>query len=73
MYLILFEIAGKNQHSIALYDETERKITLYTKRCIAVVTTVATGCFLVPIGNALFQFASGTYTRDAWFYPLKVV
>lgn len=68
-----FTFAGKDEESMECYKKTEQKIALYTKRCIAVVTTVATGCFLVPICVALFKIVRGKYSRDVWFYPLKVV
>lgn len=69
---ILFD-TGTDKASLILYSRTELKTTLFTKRCIAVVSTVATACFLVPISNAIFQYVRGTYTPDVWIYPLKVV
>lgn len=68
-----YEFTGTENASVKKYQQTEEKITLYTKRCIAIVTTVATACFIVPIGNVLFKCVSGTYIRDDWFYPLHVV
>lgn len=66
-------ILGLNAASVKSFAQTEAKITLFTKRCVVVVSTVATGCFLVPIGVALFEYVRENYTHDVWIYPLKVV
>lgn len=71
--IILIIFLGKNQKSIEMYNRTERKITLFTKNIIAIVTVVATACFLVPVGIVMFKYIRGNYTQDDWFYPLKVV